>query len=64
MLRIGCGGVSWYSYAQELEGRILVTTVDDRNPALRTLHYRNYSIFLIMGNAGFISSTVLKRLQQ
>ena len=38
-------------------------TVDDRNPALiiliRTLIYGNYGIFLIMGHAGFISSTVL-----
>ena len=25
---------------------------------LRTLNYGNYGIFLIMGNAGFISSTV------
>ena len=25
---------------------------------LRTLDYGNYGIFLIMGNAGFISSTV------
>ena len=35
-------------------------TVDDRNPALplRTLNYGNYGIFLITGNAGFISSTV------
>ena len=33
-------------------------TVDDRNSALRNLNYENYGIFLIMGNAGFISSTV------
>ena len=35
-------------------------TVDDTNPALslRTLNYGNYGIFLIMGSAGFISSTV------
>ena len=35
-------------------------TVDDINPALplRTLNYGNYGIFPIMGNAGFISSTV------
>ena len=26
---------------------------------LRTLNYANYGIFLIMGNAGFISSTVV-----
>ena len=34
-------------------------TVDDINPAfpLRTLNYGNYGIFLIMGNAGCISST-------
>ena len=34
--------------------------MDDINPALplRTLTYGNYGIFLIMGNAGFISSTV------
>ena len=32
-------------------------TVDDTNPAftLRTLNYGKYGIFLIMGNAGFIS---------
>ena len=36
----------------------IIHTVDDRNPALRTLNYGNYGIFLIMGNAGFISSTV------
>ena len=38
------------------------TTVDDRNPALpkdlRTRNYGNYGIFLIVGHAGFISSTV------
>ena len=28
---------------------------------LRTLNYGNYGIFLIMGNAGFISSTALRR---
>ena len=33
-------------------------TVDDINPALRTLDYGNYGIFLIMGNAGFISSAI------
>ena len=26
---------------------------------LRTLNYGNYGIFLVMGNAGFISSTVV-----
>ena len=36
-------------------------TVDDINPALnlRTLNYWNCEIFLIMGSAGFISSTVV-----
>ena len=29
---------------------------------LRTLNYGNYGIFLIMGNAGFISSTVVLRV--
>ena len=35
-----------------------VRTVDDINPtfSLRTLNYGNYGMFLIMGNAGFISS--------
>ena len=35
-------------------------TVDDINPCiiLRTLNYGNYGIFLIMGNAGFASSTI------
>ena len=34
--------------------------VDDRSPAItfRTLNYGNYGTFLIMGHAGFISSTV------
>ena len=37
-----------------------IDIVDDINPALplRTLNNRNYGMFLIMGNAGFISSTV------
>ena len=26
---------------------------------LRTLNYGNYGIFLVMGNAGFVSSTVV-----
>ena len=35
-------------------------TVDDINPAwLRTLNYGSSGIFLIMSNAGFISSAVL-----
>ena len=36
-------------------------TVDAINPAttLRTLNYGNSSIFLIMGNAGFIPSAVV-----
>ena len=29
--------------------------------SLRTLNYGNYGIFLIMGNAGFLSSTVPQR---
>ena len=29
------------------------------NVTLRTLNYGNYGLFLIMGNAGFISSTVV-----
>ena len=34
-------------------------TVDDINPALTyTLDYGKYGIFRIIGNAGFISSTV------
>ena len=35
-------------------------TADDKilSITLRTLNYGNYGIFLIMGNAGFISSTV------
>ena len=35
--------------------------VDDKKPALhylRTLNYGKYGIFLVMGNAGLISSTV------
>ena len=35
----------------------VLATVDDTNPALRTLNPGNYGIFLIMGNAGFTSST-------
>ena len=37
------------------------TTVDDINPALplSTLNYGNYGIFLIMGNAEVISSSVV-----
>ena len=37
----------------------IYTTVDGRNPALPlgTLSYGNYGICLIMGNAGFRSST-------
>ena len=34
-------------------------TVDDINPALPSLNYGNYGIFRIIGNAGFISSTVV-----
>ena len=30
---------------------------------LRTLSYGNYSIFLIMGNAGFVSSAVPLQLE-
>ena len=39
----------------------MATTVDDINPALPKepgLDYGNYGLFLIVGNAGFISSTV------
>ena len=32
---------------------------DLKDPKLRTLNYGNYGIFLIMGNAGYISSTVV-----
>ena len=40
---------------------LLIHTVADINPAFtsRTLNYGNLWFFLIMGNAGFISSTVL-----
>ena len=31
---------------------------------LRTLNYRNYGIFLIMRNAGFVSSTVVAQRVQ
>ena len=42
-----------------LKGRLAVcSTVDDIKPALRTLNYGNDGIFLIMGNAGCIPSTV------
>ena len=38
-------------------------TADDINPAhfylIRTLNYGNYGIFLLVGHAGFISSTVV-----
>ena len=37
-------------------------TVEDINPALRTLNYGKYGIFLIKGNAGFISSKVVQDL--
>ena len=41
-------------------GLEVLRTADDLNPALplRTLNYGNYGIFLIVGNAGFVSSTV------
>ena len=45
------------SYFRSGDGNVS-TTVDDTNPGLRTLNYGSYRIFLIMGNAGFISSTV------
>ena len=37
-----------------------INTVDNVNPALpkKTLNYGNYGIFLVRGNAGFMSSTV------
>ena len=40
-------------------------TVDDKKSemTLRTLNYGNYGIVLIMGNAGFISSTVVSHLK-
>ena len=43
-----------------LQGYLRIHTVDDTNPALqlRTSNYGNYGRFLIMGKAGFISSTV------
>ena len=38
-------------------------TVADINPSLiRTLDYGNYGTFLIMGHAGFVSSTVIQRI--
>ena len=39
---------------------LLIHTVDDINPAftLRILNYGNLWFFLVMGNAGCISSTV------
>ena len=44
--------------------RLLGLTVNDTNPALpRTLDFWNYGIFLIMVNAGFISSTVVSRVR-
>ena len=42
----------------------MADTVDDINPALRTLNYGNYGISLFMGHAGFISSTVGCRSEQ
>ena len=39
------------------------TTVDDRNPALRTLNYGNDGIFLIMGNAGLIYASLESKAQ-
>ena len=38
------------------------STVDDVNPAW-TLNYGNHGIFLIMGNAGFVSSAVVHALR-
>ena len=40
-----------------------ITTVDDKKSCItfRTLNYGNYGVFLIMGDAGFISSTVIIR---
>ena len=42
-------------------GLKVLHAVDDTNPALplRTLNYGNYGTFLIMRNAGFVSSTVI-----
>ena len=44
---------------------MLLTTVDDINPALplRTPEYGNDGIYRVMGNAGFISSAVLITLK-
>ena len=43
-----------------LGGLKSIHIVDDINPTctLRTLNYGNYGLVLILGNAGFISSTV------
>ena len=45
----------------------LIDTVDDKKKpciTLRTLNYGNYGTLLIMGNAGFISSTVVSGLSR
>ena len=42
---------------------LVLISVDDINPALPgALDYGNYGMFLIMGNAGYLSSTVVQFL--
>ena len=60
LLRILGSGVWGSGPCREGQGVSYDDTVDDINPAvcLRILNYGNYGIFLIMGKAGFIPSTV------
>ena len=57
MIRVGFWGILDHNY-----NKVPENTADDINPALpalRTLNHGNYGIFVIMGSAGFISSTVV-----
>ena len=38
-----------------VRSKIILPTVDDINPAFRTLNYGNNGIFLVLGIAGFVS---------
>ena len=57
---------NWISHSRltadfdDLEGLAGTPTVDDKKTcmSLRTLNYGSYGIFLILGSAGFRSSTV------
>ena len=54
--------ISWFeglTFDDRVECRVsILGIVIPHNSTLRTLNYGNYGLFLIMGNAGFISSTL------